>query len=247
MYLFNVTTKTNQVSINNMMMDRTYERMMDNYYASISDREIKDLIISQFAELFDLNQTDWYIPNQGYKAMRYNLLVKSVDIINKYITLFYKKNRNDRLEMFENNGTVATLKAMEVIFTTFNGKLLQSVPMKQYIPFIRFILENKPTLLSIMADRLRSYFYIQQNDKKELTYVTLTYLPFLSKQQLVKALPIIFNLFVDPSDNNPDGLFNKQYSQKTRDIINKNVTAWYGPLIEQANLPNYEEGGYKQQ
>ena len=158
--------------------------------------------------------------------MRGRLILRAIDIINRFITLYLYNDGRETQTEDGRNGVKSTLKAIEFVFLTFDDNILQSLPKTKYTQMLRFVLRTKPILLQLMVDRLKPFFYQADNDT-EFTYFILSNLTFLSKTQLRKALPVIFRLFVNPSSNNPTGLFNKSFSRYTRDFLRDNVSSWY--------------------
>ena len=199
----------------------SYDDMITQYYATMSPSDLRQMIMLEFAELFDLTAKDWHISLQTNSVLtllelRTLVLKKAIDIILSFIYNYRGKEDVDPTK---------TVRAIEIILISFDTMMLMQIQKKKYAHIIRFLLENNPLLLRLLVERLPTWFYTEEDDT-DLTYAAVTNLVHLSKKQLHKALPVILRIFVNPTNQNPEGLFNKRYSVATSRRLKADVSEW---------------------
>ena len=212
------------------MSDNSYQNMLAEYYGNMSVNELEEVVRSEFSELLSLTGSDWlsellkkaHDEKQDASATRKAMAMKFFTIINGSIAK-YRENplRSTQAEID------STLHIIESVFLYFDEVTLMTLPENRFPPLIRFVLEQRPILLTLIATRLQTWFYNKHKElNSDFTWITLSNLDLLNDKQLRRALPVIYRLFIAPTPDNPSGFQNKNYSQATKDNLKYNIAQW---------------------
>lgn len=112
-------------------------------------------------------------------------------------------------------------------FVNIPPTLLRSINHKHWAQIIRTVITIRPEMLRRIVDVIPERFYkVLPEFDSEYTYVALSYLSLLNTDEMLRALPIIYALFINPTPHNPVGLFNQEYGAFTKKTINVDLARW---------------------
>lgn len=109
--------------------------------------------------------------------------------------------------------------------------LFDKITPSQWAYICRLTVKYRPDLLAELIDLKATKFYVafsvnNASETTDYTFVILMDVQNMNNDELRKCLPYVYDAFINPTIHNPQGLFNKSYSEGTKRIISANLSRW---------------------